>query len=112
MAEQQDKAPFWSVDLNSDYTLGSKIIKSGDFGSQAVYHYEIEALRTSIYSTNTICNLEWIRNDTISRVRTPLSVLNLQRRRRSLFLLLDWRRLSLRFSSLNPVFTTPELYHR
>ncbi|MEA3145523.1 MAG: hypothetical protein QOI53_952, partial [Verrucomicrobiota bacterium] len=38
-------APWWSIDLNSDYTLGSKIIKSGDFGSQAVYHYEIEALR-------------------------------------------------------------------
>jgi hypothetical protein len=43
--EQQGKAPLWSVDLNSDYTLGSKIIKSGDFGSQAVSHYQIEAFR-------------------------------------------------------------------
>ncbi len=41
----QDAAPLWSFDLNSDYTLGSKIIKSGSFGSQAVSHYEIEALR-------------------------------------------------------------------
>jgi hypothetical protein len=43
--QQQDKAPLWSVDLNSDYTLGSKIIRSSDFGSQAVSHYQIEALR-------------------------------------------------------------------
>jgi hypothetical protein len=42
---KQDGAPLWSFDLNSDYTLGSKIIKSGSFGSQAVSHYEIEALR-------------------------------------------------------------------
>jgi Domain of unknown function (DUF6268) len=41
---KQDGAPLWSVDLNSDYTLGSKIMKAGDFGSQAVYHYQIEAL--------------------------------------------------------------------
>jgi hypothetical protein len=43
--EQQGKAPLWSVDLNSDYTFGSKIIKSSDFGSQAVSHYQLEALR-------------------------------------------------------------------
>jgi Domain of unknown function (DUF6268) len=43
--EQQGQAPLWSFDLNSDYTLGSKIIGSGDFGSQAVSHYQIEALR-------------------------------------------------------------------
>ena len=43
--EKPDQAPLWSTDLNSDYTLGSKIMKSGSFGSQAVYHYEIEALR-------------------------------------------------------------------
>ena len=42
---QQDQAPLWSVDLNSDFTMGSKIMKSSDFGSQAVYRYEIEALR-------------------------------------------------------------------
>jgi hypothetical protein len=44
-SEPQGKAPLWSLDLNSDYTLGSKIIKSSDFGSQAVSHYQIEALR-------------------------------------------------------------------
>lgn len=43
--ERQDQAPLWSVDLNSDYTLGSKIMKSASLGSQAVYHYQIEALR-------------------------------------------------------------------
>jgi hypothetical protein len=43
--EKQDSAPLWSTDLNSDYTLGSKIIRSSSFGSQAVYHYQIEALR-------------------------------------------------------------------
>jgi hypothetical protein len=42
---KQDQAPLWSTELISDYTLGSKIIKSGSFGSQAVYHYQIEALR-------------------------------------------------------------------
>ena len=43
--QNQDAVPLWSIDLNSAYTLGSKIIKSGSFGSQAVYHYQIEALR-------------------------------------------------------------------
>lgn len=43
--EKQVEAPPWSFDLNSDYTLGSKIIRSGSFGSQAVSHYQIEALR-------------------------------------------------------------------
>src|ERR1700759_1774828 len=43
--EPPGQAPWWSIDVNTDYTLGSKIRKSGDFGSQAVYHYEIEALR-------------------------------------------------------------------
>jgi hypothetical protein len=42
---KQDQAPLWSTELISDYTLGSKILKSGDFGSQSVFHYEIEALR-------------------------------------------------------------------
>jgi hypothetical protein len=45
LQEQQDQAPFWSFDLNSDYTLGSKLIDNPSLGSQAVYHYEIEALR-------------------------------------------------------------------
>jgi hypothetical protein len=44
-SEKEDQAPLWSNDLISDYTLGSKIIKSQNFGSQSVYHYEIEALR-------------------------------------------------------------------
>ncbi|MBV8378546.1 MAG: hypothetical protein JO279_16230 [Verrucomicrobia bacterium] len=43
--EIKDQGPLWSVDLNSDYTLGSKIMKTASFGSQAVYHYQIEALR-------------------------------------------------------------------
>jgi hypothetical protein len=43
--EQQNQAPRWSFDLKSDYTLGSKIMKAGSFGSQAAYHYEVEALR-------------------------------------------------------------------
>lgn len=43
--EQQNEAPRWSFDLKSDYTLGSRIMKAGELGSQAVSHYEIEALR-------------------------------------------------------------------
>ena len=43
--EQADQAPLWSTDINGDYTLGSKIIKAADFGSQAVYRYEVEVLR-------------------------------------------------------------------
>jgi hypothetical protein len=43
--QQQNQAPAWSFDLISDYTLGSTIIHSGSFGSQAVYRYAIEALR-------------------------------------------------------------------
>ena len=43
--EKQAQASLWSVDLNSDYTLGSKIMKSAGLGSQAVYHYQLEALR-------------------------------------------------------------------
>ena len=43
--EQKDQAPLWSTDVTGDYTLGSKIIQSPDFGSQSVYHYEAEVLR-------------------------------------------------------------------
>ncbi len=43
--EQKDQAPLWSTDLTGDYTLGSKIMKSADFGSQSVSHYEFEVLR-------------------------------------------------------------------
>ncbi len=38
-------SPLWSFDLDSDYTFGSSIQKYSNFGRQAVYHYEIEALR-------------------------------------------------------------------
>jgi hypothetical protein len=43
--QQQDQAALWSTDLTGDYTLGSKIMKSADFGSQSVAHYELEVLR-------------------------------------------------------------------
>ena len=43
--ENQNQAPLWAVDLSSDYTAPSKIIHSGSFGPQAVYHYQLEALR-------------------------------------------------------------------
>ena len=43
--EQTDQAPLWSTDATGDYTLGSRIMKAADFGSQAVYHYEFEVLR-------------------------------------------------------------------
>jgi hypothetical protein len=35
----------WSFDLNSTYTLGSRIQKAANLGSQAEYRYEVEALR-------------------------------------------------------------------
>jgi hypothetical protein len=38
-------SPIWSFDLDSDFTFGSSIQKYANFGSQAVYHYEIEFLR-------------------------------------------------------------------
>jgi hypothetical protein len=38
-------SPVWSFDLDSDYTVGSTITNASNFGPQAVYHYEIEALR-------------------------------------------------------------------
>lgn len=41
----KEGAPLWSIDLDSDYTLGSSIQKYSNFGPQAVYHYEIEVLR-------------------------------------------------------------------
>jgi hypothetical protein len=41
----KERAPLWSFDLDSDYTLGSSIQKYSNFGPQAVYHFEIEALR-------------------------------------------------------------------
>jgi hypothetical protein len=43
--EQAEQAPLWSFDLNSDYTSGSKIRHAEAVGSQAVYRYELEALR-------------------------------------------------------------------
>ncbi|MBV8416259.1 MAG: hypothetical protein JO251_13700 [Verrucomicrobia bacterium] len=43
--EQKNEAPLWSFDVKSDYTFGSKIMKAASLGSQAAYHYEVEALR-------------------------------------------------------------------
>jgi hypothetical protein len=43
--EQKEQAPLWSFDLNSDYTFGSQIRHAEALGSQAVYRYEVEALR-------------------------------------------------------------------
>ena len=43
--EQAGQAPLWSCDLNSDYTSGSTIRHAEALGSQAVYRYELEALR-------------------------------------------------------------------
>jgi hypothetical protein len=42
---QSDQGFDWSTDLTTDYILGSRLIQSRDFGSQAVYHYELEVLR-------------------------------------------------------------------
>jgi hypothetical protein len=35
----------WSSELITDYTLGSRILKASKLGSQATYHYSLEALR-------------------------------------------------------------------
>jgi hypothetical protein len=35
----------WSYDIIGDYTLGSRILKASRLGSQATYHYGLEALR-------------------------------------------------------------------
>ena len=45
MEEGPEGAPLWTFDLNGSYTMGARIMKAGEFGSQAEYHYEIEALR-------------------------------------------------------------------
>jgi hypothetical protein len=41
----ENLGPLWSFDLNSTYTFGSHVERSGNLGSQAEYRYEIEALR-------------------------------------------------------------------
>ena len=41
----ENLGPLWSLDLNSTYTFGSHVERSGNLGSQAEYRYEIEALR-------------------------------------------------------------------
>jgi Domain of unknown function (DUF6268) len=43
--EESNQAPLWSFDLNSDYTSGSQIRHAEALGAQAVYRYELEALR-------------------------------------------------------------------
>jgi Domain of unknown function (DUF6268) len=35
----------WSYDIVGDYVLGSRILKASQLGSQATYHYSLEALR-------------------------------------------------------------------
>jgi hypothetical protein len=40
-----ESEPYWSCDLTSDYTLGSRIPHASSLGSQATYHYNLEALR-------------------------------------------------------------------
>ena len=42
---KQNQAPLWAVEVISDYTAPSKINHSGSFGPQAVFHYQLEALR-------------------------------------------------------------------
>lgn len=39
------EGPLWSFDLNGSYASGSRIPKARNFGSQAEYHHEFEALR-------------------------------------------------------------------
>jgi Domain of unknown function (DUF6268) len=43
--QEAGQIPLWSLDLKSDYTFGSRIMKAGDFGSQAEYHFDLDALR-------------------------------------------------------------------
>ncbi|MGA8656164.1 MAG: DUF6268 family outer membrane beta-barrel protein [Chthoniobacterales bacterium] len=39
------QGPLWSFDLNGSYVSGSQIQKAHNFGSQAEFHHEFEALR-------------------------------------------------------------------
>ena len=43
--QEAGQVPLWSLDLKGDYTFGSRIMKAGDFGSQAEYHFDLDALR-------------------------------------------------------------------
>ena len=81
---KQDQAPLWSIDVNSDYTLGSKIVHSGSFGSQAVYHYQIEALRNLRLFDKYYFQFGVVseRFDFLS-IEQPLSLLHLERGGRS-----------------------------
>jgi len=42
---ESTQGPVWSFDLNGSYTSGSRIEKAHNFGSQAEFHHEFEALR-------------------------------------------------------------------
>lgn len=42
---ESTQGPIWSFDLNGSYTSGSRIQKAHNFGSQAEFHHEFEALR-------------------------------------------------------------------
>jgi hypothetical protein len=39
----------WSYDIVGDYVLGSRILKASRLGSQATYHYSLEARRISLW---------------------------------------------------------------
>lgn len=41
----QREVPLWSVDLTTDYTLGSRFKRYSGIGSQAEYHYDLDAIR-------------------------------------------------------------------
>lgn len=45
MEQGEEGAPLWTFEVNGSYTMGSRIKKAGEFGSQAEYHYEAEVLR-------------------------------------------------------------------
>ena len=42
---ESTQGPVWSFDLNGSFTSGSRIEKAHNFGSQAEFHHEFEALR-------------------------------------------------------------------
>lgn len=45
MEQGPEGAPPWSFEFTGSYTMGSRIMKAGEFGSQAEYHYDAEVLR-------------------------------------------------------------------
>src|SRR6516162_8024209 len=69
--EQSDQAPLWSFDVNSDYTSGSQIRHAEALGPQAVYRYELEALRNLHLFSNFFFQAEdGIRDYKVTGVQT------------------------------------------